>query len=144
MARDFPALSKKFGVLVAAALLLAPQCSDARLMLTGDGQMPPTAIGRSSSTILIFTNDGQSDAVLEPMSSSSLGLKAPFALAGGSCASHANVPANGGTCTLIVTFTPTEVGFFRAGAQVKYNWRDSGVLARVIRASVSGSAPPPA
>jgi hypothetical protein len=69
-----------------------------------------TGIGSSASKTFTVTNSGKGPAIIPlGLSSSLLGLSAPFSLTGGTCI-NIGILAAGSSCSLIVTFTPTVVG----------------------------------
>ncbi|HEY6562683.1 MAG TPA: choice-of-anchor D domain-containing protein [Polyangiaceae bacterium] len=127
---------------LAAALLLAAQCADAQLSIsdTSGDSFARIPVGTSRAQTLTVVNSGKAAALLGAVSTEALGLGAPFSLTGGTCASGGSVPADGGSCTLVVTFSPTQRGDFYDAIALKYDWSDSGGSDRVARWSLSGSA----
>ncbi|RXH54790.1 choice-of-anchor D domain-containing protein [Granulicella sibirica] len=71
-----------------------------------------TMVGASApAQTVTISNIGNVDATIASAASFSLGGNATdFALSGGTCLSGATLPANGGSCTLQITFTPVAAG----------------------------------
>ncbi|HMJ11000.1 MAG TPA: choice-of-anchor D domain-containing protein [Polyangiaceae bacterium] len=131
----------RIALVAGASFLLAAQCSDASLTVSpGDAIFEPTIVGETSSRTFTVTNSGAADAILGPITEQGLQLDEPFLVSGGTCVTGGVVRAGGGTCTLVLDFSPTAGGsesYFR----VRYNWEGSGVDVRVATGHVSGSVP---
>lgn len=128
-------------IALAATLLVAAQCGSASLSFSGDtGDFRNVAVGVPQSHTLKIVNSGNEAAVLGAIGDEALGLAAPFSVTGGTCVSGGTVAPNGGSCTLILTFSPTAAGVFSDRLTVKYNWADSGVADQIVRFDVGGIA----
>ncbi|HMJ11499.1 MAG TPA: hypothetical protein VK524_08820 [Polyangiaceae bacterium] len=129
-------LGVRLAVTVVASCLLAVQCTDAKLSIApGYAHFGPTVLGVNPTLTYTVTNSGRADALLGTVTTEGLELAAPFSLVGGTCVSGGTVRANGGTCTLILSFSPTEVRSYEDRFTLLYNWANSGVDVRRIRRS---------
>ncbi|HMJ11001.1 MAG TPA: choice-of-anchor D domain-containing protein, partial [Polyangiaceae bacterium] len=132
----------KLGIVLVASVLLAAQCTDARLSISPQSaDFGRTVAGSSSLVTFTFTNSGGADAILGPVTQAGLQLSDPFSVAGGTCRTGAIVPADGGTCTLVLRFSPTTIGFPSDSFTLTYNWEESGVDVRGATGYVRGEVP---
>ncbi|HEY6560113.1 MAG TPA: choice-of-anchor D domain-containing protein [Polyangiaceae bacterium] len=117
----------------AAALLLAAQCTDAKLAFQStDTDFGFVAVGSTKTQTVTVTNSGTAEAVLTDIFIQRFGTTAaePYAVSGGTCVSARRIPA-GGSCTIFVSYAPKVTGgTMSAELSVLYNWNDSGVEAR--------------
>ncbi|HMJ10460.1 MAG TPA: choice-of-anchor D domain-containing protein, partial [Polyangiaceae bacterium] len=125
----------KLMITLAAALLLAAQCSDARLSFDeqADIGFGPVAVGSVQHHTYTLRNTGTAEATLTAFSVTPYQTGPnPFSVSGGTCITSRRVAANGGTCTVIVAYAPTAPSGTRASLQVLYNWTGSGVGDRAV------------
>ncbi|HEY6560115.1 MAG TPA: choice-of-anchor D domain-containing protein [Polyangiaceae bacterium] len=131
-------------IAVSAALLLAPQCSDAQLSASDVGYIP-LPLGASASRSIVVTNRGTAEAIIGDVAfrvTSPSGTTTPaLAMTGGTCLSTRRVAPDGGTCTIEVTYAPGDAGETRAELDILYTWAESGTGDRLVQTSVVGGAP---
>ena len=77
------------------------------------------SLGTSLTNTLTLTNVSSVNQTLSSISDAGVGLAAPFALSGGSCATGLTLAPNA-TCTLAVTYAPTAGGFVHDSVDVPY------------------------
>ncbi|HMJ15277.1 MAG TPA: choice-of-anchor D domain-containing protein, partial [Polyangiaceae bacterium] len=122
----------KLLIAMAAALLLAAQCADARLSFQSiETEIGYVAVGSTHFRTLTLQNSGRVEATLTGFSvrRSEPGVN-PYSVTGGTCLTTRRVAANGGTCTVVVAYTSTLPQITSATLEVLYNWADSGVEVR--------------
>lgn len=96
---------------------------------------PTTIIGSSASHTFTVTNGGQVNGILGPVTTGGLGLAAPYALTGGTCATGA-VLIPTGSCTLIVDYTPSVTAVANDSIDLLYN---DGATGQTANRPVTGS-----
>ncbi|HMJ11732.1 MAG TPA: choice-of-anchor D domain-containing protein [Polyangiaceae bacterium] len=120
-----------------ASLLLAAECNEASLVISGP--LPDTvSVDVASSLTRTFTvrNAGGVAAKLGQVSSAGLGLEPPYSLAGGTCVTNATLAA-GGTCSLEIRVSPMQVGILSDSIELRYTWDGNGSAGRVALQAVS-------
>ncbi|HMJ11752.1 MAG TPA: choice-of-anchor D domain-containing protein [Polyangiaceae bacterium] len=115
-----------------AALLLAGSCSEAYLRSEPSGLVDFGwhTVGTSATRTVTITNTGDADAVLRTVSFSATfgsghASSPPLVLEATSCRAGDTLPANGGTCTFTVRFSPVEGGGAMATLEVSYYWTNA-------------------
>ncbi|HMJ12933.1 MAG TPA: choice-of-anchor D domain-containing protein [Polyangiaceae bacterium] len=114
-------------VMLCAAPLLAAQCEEPSLALADeegnypDGDFSGIVIGTSTTETYTLTNSGGSDALLRYVILEGGRPFGPFSL-GGTCQTNGVIPANGGSCTLVVGFAPTSEYAESVNLRVNYYW----------------------
>lgn len=116
-------------VMLCAGSMLAANCAEPSLALTGEDGNPADgtfveAIGTSVSETYVLTNSGEADALLRYVILDGARPPGPFTL-GGTCQSNGVIPARGGSCTLVVTFTPQFESTESVNLRVNYYWEGS-------------------
>ena len=84
-----------------------------------------------------MTNTGTADATLTAVTAASLGLSDPYSVTGGTCVTSTTVTAGGGSCTIIVQFTPTTTAQINETVDVQYSGGALATSADAVR-GVSG------
>jgi flagellar biosynthesis/type III secretory pathway protein FliH len=117
-----------------------PQCPPPAPLLTLSDAEPfgygTLAIGTSIDHTFTVTNSGNANATLATVTDAALGLAAPYALIGGTCATH-QVLAPAAQCTLVVRFAPGAVGVASGALRVEYAGAREGN--RVSTRSITGT-----
>lgn len=90
------------------------------LSVTSGNSYGNVPVGNSQNLTLTVTNTGGNPAVLGTITTTGLGLAAPFSLLGGTCSSLSTVAVTG-SCTLVVTFAPSTLGVATGNVTVPYN-----------------------
>lgn len=113
-------------VMLCAGSLLAAECAEPSLVLTEeDGSQPDgvfvETIGNSVTATYVLTNSGEADAWIRYAILEGGRPPGPFSLAG-TCQSNGVIPAQGGSCTLVVTFTPVAEYTENVNLRVNYYW----------------------
>ncbi|HMJ10608.1 MAG TPA: choice-of-anchor D domain-containing protein [Polyangiaceae bacterium] len=133
----------KLVLVISSALLLAAQCSEASLSISETsidfGNRP---LGSSRSRTVTVTNRGQADALVQDVVLEHYVLHGSYSVDGSTCRAGAVVPANGGTCSVVITFTPLYVAGAYARISVNYGWEDAAFPRAVVR-NVSGTGMAP-
>jgi alpha-tubulin suppressor-like RCC1 family protein len=102
--------------------------------------------GNRPTFALALQNSGGATATLGTVSEAALGLGTPFAYDGGTCTTSGPVVGDGGSCTVMVQFAPTEfVPVFVGGADASVNISYSdGVVNQQAARDLKGTGIPPA
>ncbi|HMJ10999.1 MAG TPA: choice-of-anchor D domain-containing protein [Polyangiaceae bacterium] len=117
-------------LILVASLMFAAKCGDANLTVSPGHAFFESPVGDSKTVTFTVTNSGTEAAMLGPITQQGLELLEPFSVAGGTCATGGTVAGNGGTCTLVLAFSPLVSGVHNGRFVVTYNWEGSGVDVR--------------
>ena len=99
-------------------------------------------IETSTGYRFILINHTLTDVVVETVSNEALGLRAPFSLSGGTCATGTRLSSNGGSCTVDVSFSPTEPGPYSQVFNMHYTRTNDGVTSPTFEIQLTGFALP--
>lgn len=109
-----------------AALSLAPSCaSGAFVSIEGAANFNSVSPGFSLTHTFTVKNSGAAAATLGDISSTGLGLSAPFSFAGGTCSTGFTLAPDGGTCTLQIKFSPSIAGGASTTLKVSHSYTDT-------------------
>ncbi|HMJ13733.1 MAG TPA: choice-of-anchor D domain-containing protein, partial [Polyangiaceae bacterium] len=107
-----------------------------------EGRYGTQAIGTSGTLEFTLDNLTLSDVIVGPFRDEALGLAAPFALSGGTCATGVRLPPNG-ACTFGVSFSPTEQRYYESSFVMTYTPQNTGIPGQTLRINVFGTGVPP-
>ena len=123
----------------ASRAITATSLAPADLILSNRPELyfPTVFAGDIDSKSLMVTNIGGIAATLGTLSASGLGLASPFGFDGGTCQTGGAVAANGGTCTLAITFAPTDAGVMNDSVDLSYS---NGLYVDTVSRKVRGAS----
>jgi hypothetical protein len=109
---------------------------------TSNGDFGTRPLQLSTSRVYLIQNRGTNELVLGDSSDTGLGLTPPFQRAGGTCANGQRLSPNG-TCTIWISFTPTDLQTYEITATLRYGLASRGALEFSNRLGLRGTGAAP-